>query len=116
MKTIRSLGLALVAIGTLALAASPAFAAGGTLCSPMGSNASGSKRIVNPNTSTAYTLNGRGCAYIAAADMGWFASQGYTPLDNAVVALQLLKAGSVILPAGAYIEGIIVQETSAAAV
>lgn len=111
MKMLRNIVLAAAA---LALVASglPANAATQMLCAPT----LGSKRVTNQAGTTAYVLNGRGCASIAAADVGFFASQGYTPIDNAVIANQLLAAGSVILPAGAYIEGIIVQETSGGAV
>lgn len=48
------------------------------LCRPAPAvGASGSVRVVNPNTSTAYQLNNDGCGVIANADIGYFLSQGY---------------------------------------
>lgn len=71
---------------------------------------------------TIYTLNADGCAGIAQADVGYFRSQGYFPGTNyfsisAVgITAQSTTSNSPILPAGAFINGIVIQETAGHAV
>lgn len=116
MNMLRKLAAA-AAFSMLAIAAMPAQAANVVLCSPV-SDANGPRRVVNPNTTTAYTLNGVGCALIASADVGYFLSQGFAvdgPYRSMVVSGQT-SAFSLTLPAGAYIQSVILQETSGAAV
>ena len=102
----------------------PAHAAfGGVYCAPATSGAAeGPKRVVNPNTSTAYSLNGQGCAFIANADIGYFLSQGYTQngtlytLVMTGITANTTTANSPILPAGAFIHAIVIAETAGNAV
>lgn len=77
------------------------------------------RRVVNPNTSNAYSLNGQGCALIANADIGWALSQGYTYGPN-IFTLQTVafspsttsSTTGLVLPGYAYIVAVIVAETS----
>jgi hypothetical protein len=96
---------------------------GSYLCAPSPADtAVGPKRVVNPNTSNAYSLNGQGCAFIPQGDVGYFLSQGYTGgQDFFTVAVtgitaNTTTANSPILPAGAYIHNIIIGETAGNAV
>lgn len=116
MKMLRNFGIA-AALALIAFAV-PAQAASVVLCSPTTTTSGGSKRVVNPNTSNAYTLSSVGCALIAAADVGYFQSQGYsldTPMRSMTIAGQT-AAFTMTLPAGAIIRDIIAQETSGASV
>lgn len=119
MKTPTKFLIAALALGALVLpAAQPAHAdARVVVCSAPAAGANvGSRRIVNPNTTTAYVLNAQGCAAVSSADYGWFLSQGFTPGANLFA---VSKTGitaqdftSLALPAGAYIQGVIVRETA----
>lgn len=69
---------------------------------------------------TLYVLNGQGCAFIGQADVGYFLSQGYNGGQNS---FSIAQTGiiaqdftSLTLPAGAYVNGIVIRETSGAAV
>src|SRR5579864_1712025 len=87
------------------------------VCAPTESGkAEGQRRLVNPNTSTAYVLNGQGCAAVSSADYGWFLSQGFTPGANL---FSVSKTGitaqdftSLTLPPGAYLQGVIIRNTT----
>lgn len=65
-----------------------------------------------------YTLNADGCAAIKQQDVGFFQSQGFFPGTNyfsisAVgIGAQTTTSNSPILPAGAFINGIVIQETA----
>jgi hypothetical protein len=116
MKMLRLFAFTIAALGLLAGTYEPANAANGWLCGPIG-NAAGPKRIVNPNTTTAYTTDARNCALIANADLGWFASQGWQADPRTLNGNQIIANTNIgNLPPNAYIDSIIVQETSAAAV
>lgn len=102
--------------------AAPAFA-GAEVCAPDVSGAATGSRQVGGSksgipSSSVYTLNGVGCTWSTQQDYGWFLSQGYTQggvvQSVSVVGLtaQSTTANSPILPAGAFILGIIVQETA----
>ena len=122
--TLRNLAFAAAALLGIALAA-PADAAQQYLCS-----ASGSARQVTNIASTAspqpvYSLNAKGCALFAQADVGFFLTQGYTPFssDNSVflVTGTLPASGTANIvgpniPPGAYIQQIIIQNLTGNAV
>jgi hypothetical protein len=117
MKMFRLSLFAIAALGLIAGTYEPAQAGGAWMCRPITPASGEAKRVVNPNTSNAYTTNGRGCAVIANADIGFFLSQGYQfdPFSlNGNQVIANTQIGS--LPAGAYIDSIIVQETSGGAV
>jgi hypothetical protein len=117
MKMIRNLCLAAVALAFVVTSILPAQASSVWLCIPV-TNSAGSKRVVNPNTTNAYVTNGRGCALIGSADIGYFQSLGYAQVGTfqAIVALAQTTSFSMILPAGTFIQDIISQETSGAAI
>ena len=126
MKSLR----ALLAIGFVAalFAASPAAnAAQLMMCAPDAvASATGAKRVVNPVTSNAYSLNSAGCALIAQGDIGYFISQGYTAgssQNSIIYTTGALPASGTTdipiptaVPAGAYIKMVIIQNTTANAV
>lgn len=97
------------------------------MCAPDPANgAAGSRRVVNPVTNNAYSLNGTGCAVIAAADIGYFNTQGYSG-GGGIFTLQTtgIVGGSsgtasettnLTLPAYGYIVGFIMCETAGNAV
>lgn len=96
---------------------------GSVLCAPSSPNgAEGPRRVVNPNTTTAYGLNGQGCAFIAQADVGYFLSQGYTQgasfanISMVGITANTTTGNSPILPAGALIHSIVIAETAGNAV
>lgn len=116
MKTLRLLSLALAALGFAVFSDVPAYAANSWMCQPLG-NSTGAKRVTNPNTSTSYSTDGRGCTLVAAADVGYFSSQGWYQDPRTLIGNQIIKNTNIgNLPPNAYIDSIIVQETSAAAV
>lgn len=92
------------------------------MCAPdVAGVASGPRSAVNPTTSPSssaklYSLNARGCGAIEAADVNWFASQGFTvsPSGGAVTIGPIVgvtaspATPSVWLPARSFIENIVV--------
>lgn len=113
----------------LALAASlptPAQANGVILCSPdVGPR--GARQVTNPGASGGtYSLNGAGCAYISEAnsDAAFFRAQGFVPGPNLFSTVQvtgvLTGTTSVqlpfALPANAFIQNLVIQNTTANAV
>ena len=126
MKSLR----ALLAIGFVAalFAASPAAnAAQLGMCAPDAiAAATGGRRVVNPVTSNAYSLNSAGCTLIGSADVGYFLSQGYTQSSlggTIIYTTGALPASGTTdipiptaVPAGAYIKMIVIQNTTANAV
>jgi len=119
-------------IGTLAAAAlalglSAPASAGSIMCEPS-SAATGSQAGVIGGTGSAvpsqalYVQNAEGCAAVAAADVGYFRSQGWYPGPNLFsvtttgITAQTTAANSPVLPAGAFIEGIVIKETAGQAV
>lgn len=121
MKNLRTAIFAAAAVGGASLLpAAPALANVQVLCAAEQSVGSQPRRIVNPNTGTAYSLNGQGCAAINIADSGYFLSQGFTtgplsqsliyqtgPLPSATTAIQI---GTI--PAWAVIRDIIISNAS----
>lgn len=106
----------------LASAMPSANAAAQFMCTSPGSRQVGGSGSQVPS-GTLYTLNGRGCALIAQADIGYFASQGYTPgpsggsfifTTGVATGTTDFVIGSV--PAGAAISKIIYSNAVAAAV
>jgi len=71
-------------------------------------------------TGNTYSLNGLGCALIRSGDVGYFQSQGYLPAGNffsiAKTGITAQDFASLVLPAGAYINQIVVANTTANAV
>ena len=121
MNTIRKLILGVAAL-TAALSFLPlpaAYAAQQNMCSPVAVATQQNRRVTNPATGGgSYNLNSRGCAMMAPADVAYFLSQGFVKGEQifSLVANALTAAGTVTLPAGAYIDRIIVQSVSAGAV
>ena len=113
MKMLRYLSLSIAALGLIAGTYEPANAAGAWMCGATTQFSGQAKRITNPNTTTSYTTDGRGCAYITAADTGYFASQGFVYDPRTLIGYQV-SANTQIgnLPPNAYIDAIIVQETA----
>jgi hypothetical protein len=119
----------------LALASvASAFAVGSTavqntwMCAPNPAvNANASRAVGGTNSQvpsgTLYILNSQGCGLITSTDEGYFRSQGYTQTVNQFTlhwtsAALSLTTGQIgfYLPAGAIIEGIVVQETAGNAI
>lgn len=131
MKTfsIRSLILGALALGALA---SPAFSAASTplqqqwLCAPEASGAAtGARRVVNPNTNNAVGLNGDGCGLFLRADVGYWLTQGFSTGPNlfsiqSTGALTSAASATTVLigtlPAGAFIQAIMLNEIAGAAI
>lgn len=131
LKTLLAAGFA----AALAFASTPqlAFATASTqtthqyLCAPEPSvGAPGPRRVVNTSSTAAtqpsYTLNGAGCAVIAAADVGFFLAQGYTQgqgvfelTQTAIPGVTTSSTSTLVLPAYAFITALIIEETGGAA-
>lgn len=129
MKFIRALALgaaALVgalAIGVPAQAATSPFASLQPFCSSV-QNQRGPRYVVNPNVASpvigngAYNLDPNGCALMAQSDWGYFQSQGFSkgPGTGSIIVgpftAQTTTTNSPTLPANAYIEAIVIQETA----
>lgn len=76
---LRSVLLAGLALAAAFLApATPALANVQILCAPEATVGQQARRVVNPNTSVAYVLNGQGCAAFAVTDVGWALTQGFS--------------------------------------
>lgn len=141
MKTFRILRpgfrcLALAAIAAFALWQSPAQTAPSTplqqqiLCGPEVSGATTGSRTIGGTLSavpsgTIYGLNGQGCALVKLQDVPYFQSQGYTTganlfsIQSTGAVTSAASATSVqigVLPAGAYISAIMLNEILGAAI
>lgn len=98
------------------------------LCAPepvVGS--SGPRRVVNTSSTSSpqpsYVLNTAGCAVVAAADVGFFLSQGfyYGPnqfnlIQTGITASTTSTTSTITLPAYGYIQMIILEETAGNAI
>ena len=98
------------------------------LCKPapaVGTNGGG--RVVNTSSTAAtqpsYVLNSDGCALIAAADIGFFLSQGYfygpstfVLTQTGITASTTSTTSTITLPAYAYITAIVLEETAGNAI
>ena len=130
MISLRKFGIA-AALAALSLTLSlPAFAAASVatdlveMCSPASAGtAAGPKYVTNPGTSGgSYSLNGKGCALMALADVAYFRSQGYLggaglgAIYAGPFTAQSTSSNSPTLPANAVIQEIIVQETTGNAI
>ncbi len=94
------------------------------MCKPAPAvGANGGGRVVNTSstatTQPSYVLNSDGCALIAAADVGFFLSQGYFYGPSTFVAIQTgitasttSSTSTITLPAYALITAIILEETA----
>lgn len=115
----------LIAAALLTFAPAPAFAAASVakslveMCAGSSvATARGPRQVTNPSTTTTYTLGANGCALMSRADQAYFASQGYYQgagagtIYTGPFTAQSTAANSPVLPANAYIEAIIVQETT----
>jgi len=89
--------------------------------------AAGPRRVVNTSSTASpqpsYQLNGAGCAVMAAADVGFFLSQGFfygpnlfSTLQTGITANLTAATSTLFLPAYAYIVAIIIEETAGNAV
>lgn len=126
MKSIRNLFLGAAALVAAFASVPQAYAAQQMLCAPDAvATATGARRVVNPNTNNAYALNSAGCALIAQADIGYFLTQAFTsgPDHGTLIyttgALPASGTTDIVgpaLPAGAYLQQIIIQNTTANAV
>ena len=117
MKMLRYLIPAIAALGLIAGTYEPANAANSWMCKPITPASGAAVRITNPATSTSYSADGRGCALIANADIGYFLSQGWASDPRTLNGNQIIANTNIgTLPANAYIDSIIVQETSGGAV
>lgn len=116
--------IAAAALAVLAFSA-PVQAAQMWLCSP--EPQSGARTIGGAGSSvpsgTLYQLNGRGCAPIAQADVGYFQSQGFLqpgPTFSVIYTTGVLTGTTSVqiatLPPGTYVTQIIVDNTVAAAI
>lgn len=126
MNRIRLLAIASLALVSAPFLTLPAFAAASVaadlveMCSPPSSGALiGPRQVVNPSSGGGtYNLGNRGCALMALGDVAYFRSQGFTQggglgaIYVGPFTAQTTAANSPILPANAYIEAIIVQETA----
>lgn len=93
------------------------------MCAPSAaSGAKGPRQVTNPATSKTYSLDSQGCAGMALADAAYFRSQGFAAgsgrgfLYAGPFTAQSTTANSPILPPNAYIEAIIIQETTGNAI
>jgi hypothetical protein len=126
MKMLRHLVLA--AAAAAALWSAPVQAAQTYMCQGDVSGASTGARTIGGTNSavpsqTLYTLNSQGCALVQLADIGYFASQGYTQnsSQSSIIFNTGVAAGTTdfvvgTLPAKAYIQQIIFSNSVAAAV
>lgn len=120
----RLIAAAALALLAISIAPTASFAGGTVMCSPEISGAvRAPRRVVNPNTSNAYGLNGFGCAYMALADIGYFQSQGFSfgPNGGSIVFNTGVATGTTdfvigSVPANAYIQQVVYSNSVAAAV
>jgi hypothetical protein len=117
------------ALTALALAAAlsflaPADASSIRVCAPISAGAApGPAQVKAATSGNLYSTNNRGCVLIPSSDLGDFQSMGYSPngeLQSMVVSTGVLTTtGSVqvaSLPASAFIQDIIIDNTTANAV
>lgn len=111
---------ALLAATALLPATKPADAAVINMCqSQSAGTAPGPARWTARGSGTSYTLNNRGCALINVTDVPEAVSAGFTQQTGIFVAAVkgITAANSqIVLPAGTYIDRIVVQETSGASI
>lgn len=118
-KLLSALLAAAVIAGAAVIAPSSAEAAQIRVCQPAGAGkAPGPARWTAPGSRTVYNLDNDGCVLISPTDATDAAAGGLVQRGSlrTVVANALIAAGSVQLPGGTYIDRIIIQETSGAAV
>lgn len=124
MTRFRSLfAAALIVSAGLAVQPQPADAASAVMCARIASGAApGPARWVAPS-GTAYSLDNRGCAVIASADVAGAAAGGFVQpgsLKSLIVTTGVLSGTTSVqvatLPAGAYIREFLVENTTANAV
>lgn len=116
-----SLRLCLVAFALSALAfVVPAEAASIRVCSPIGFNGTPPTQFKAPNSSNLYTVDSRGCFLVPYGDLGDARAAGFIPSDTVkslvVSGIGALDFTSIVIPAGAFITGIIVDNSTANAV
>lgn len=111
---------ALLAAG---LAAQPAAALNTLMCAPEQSVGSNQRQVTNPISGVTYNLNGQGCAVMAAADAGYFLTQGFSQqapyqkiefTTGVATGTTDFVIGSI--PAGAFIRDILYSNATANAV
>jgi uncharacterized membrane protein len=118
---IRTIRFALLAAAGLALclplAPTPAEAYSAYYCAPQRVSAAPQGRWVATTSSTTYTLNALGCAMIASADVGDAISAGFVPSSPYRAVTDRFSAnGTLTLPAGAFIQQVILEEDSGAGI
>ena len=125
MKRIASFlfGLALLLGSVPAYAAASVAVSKQQWCSPPQTSGSLARSVTNPQTGGGtYSLDTHGCALMTSQDWAYFQSQGYTQGSGSFAiyagpfTAQTTTANSPVLPANAYIEGIIIQETTGNAI
>jgi hypothetical protein len=116
----RGLALALVFLALIS-AAPPAHAAVLVMCSPGAAGSQKSHRVSNPTGGT-YALDQNGCALMAQSDVPYFRTQGFAPgsgtgvLYAGGITANTTTVNSPVLPANAYIDNIVINETAGNAV
>lgn len=118
--------IGLVAAAALAVAGVPAHANVQVMCAPDNPVAASNRTIGNTfgnspvPSGSIYVLNGQGCAVAQQQDVGWFLSQGFiiAPGTSSIITTTGVLTGTTsvsigILPANAYIQQIIVSNSTA---
>jgi hypothetical protein len=134
LATTRALLIASLAVLPFSLPITPAHAAATTqtthafLCRAAPSvGTGGPARVVNTSSTASpqpsYTLNGDGCAVIAASDIGFFLSQGFFYGPNmfvlqqqAMTATTTSTTSTITLPAYGMILAVVLEETAGNAI
>lgn len=121
MTRLRNLILAAAAIAAaLILPPAPqAEAAQINVCAPTASGTSpGPRRWTAAGSGTTYGLNNAGCVLLSPVDLADALSDGFVLRSQlfSAVAYRFTAATSIVIPGGTYIDRIIVQETSNAAI
>ena len=119
-----ALALAPLAPITPANAAASTQTAHAWMCIPLASVGGAPQHVVVPNTTgNAYNLNSGGCALIASGDIGYFQSQGFTYGPNiftlvqtGITASTTSTTSSIVLPANAVIQSVVLAETTGNAI
>ena len=118
--SIRGFALALVFLALISIAP-PAHAAVLVMCSSGAAGSQKASRVSNPTGGT-YPLDQNGCALMAQSDVPYFRTQGFTPGAGIGVAYaggitaNTTAINSPVLPANAYIDNIVINETAGNAV
>lgn len=119
MTRLSRLLLAAALLAPLAFLAPAADAAQVNACrAAAAGNAPGPGRWTAPASGTTYSLGTGGCALLSPADLADALADGFAVRSQlfAAVAYRFTAATSIVVPAGTYIDRVIIQETSGGAV